>query len=295
VADAYVAQLFAAEQLALAERTAQDWRQSLSLTRRLHAARQASGLDVAQAEGQVATAEADIEGRRRALAQSRNALVLLTGVDIPTGLPAAMALADGPVLKRLPAGLPSDLLVRRQDILQAERNLAGANADIGAARAAFFPRLSLTGTLGYASAGLGKPFDSQHRSWTFAPQVVPPLFSHGRLRAELRVAELCKNLAVVEYERIIEVAFREMADGLAGQATFGRQMAAQETVVAASERRARLSELRYRARMESRLALLDSQRQLYLARQELLELRRSEFTSAIAMYRAMGGDPGDGK
>lgn len=294
VADAYVAQLFAAEQLALSERTEQDWRQSLSLTRRLHAAQQASGLDVAQAEGQAATAEADIEGRRRVLAQSRNALVLLIGVDLPTDLPPAMALADGPMLDRLPAGLPSDLLVRRPDILQAERNLAAANADIGAARAAFFPRLSLTGTLGYASAGLGKLFDSQHRSWTFAPQVVLPLFSHGRLRAELRVAELRKNLAVVEYERVIQVAFHEVADGLAGQATFGQQMAAQEAVVAASERRARLSELRYRAGMESRLELLDSQRQLYLARQGLLELRRSEFASAIAMYKAIGGDPGDG-
>ena len=169
-----------------------------------------------------------------------------------------------------------------------------ANADIGAARAAFFPRLSLSGTFGYASASLGALFDSQHRGWTFAPQVVLPMLSHGRLRAELRVTELRNNLAIVEYERVTQVAFLEVADGLAGQATFAQQMAAQKTVVASSERRARLSVLRYRAGLQNGLWLLESQRQLYLARHELLELRRSEFTSASAMYKAIGGDPGDG-
>ncbi|RQR49466.1 RND transporter [Burkholderia sp. Bp9125] len=293
VANAYFAERLAQEQRALSERTLGDWQQSLDLARRLKEAHQASGVDIAQAEGQVASATADLEARSRAVSQAGNALRLLVGTELPKDLPAPMPLEKQPVVTRLPAGLPSDLLVRRPDIQQAEQNLVAANADIGAARAAFFPRLSLTTTLGFISPGFGSLFNSDHRAWTFAPQVTLPIFQGGRLRSELRLAEVRKSSAVTEYERAIQVAFREVADGLAGSETFGRQIDAQTKVVTSAERRTNLSTLRYRAGIEGRLELLDSQRQLYAARQTLLDLRSDEYANAVALYKALGGGLSD--
>jgi len=289
VADAYFAERLAQEQLQLSERTLDDWRQSLDLARRLKAARQSSGLEVAQAEGQVATAEADVQARRRVMAQAGHALRLLVGAEIPAGLPDGLPLQDQPVVSQPPAGLPSDLLYRRPDIQQAEQALIAANADIGAARAAFFPRLSLTASLGYTSPAMGSLFDGAQRAWSFAPQLSVPLFSAGRLRSELHLAEVRKSSAVVAYEQAIETAFREVADGLAGRETFAVQLEAQARVAASAERRSALSSLRYRAGTEGRLELLDAQRQLYAARQAQLDLRRSAFGSAVALYKALGG------
>lgn len=289
VADAYFIERLAQEQQQLAERTLADWQHSLELAQRLRAANQSSGLDVAQAEGQVASAEADLEARVRAVARARNALDLLVGTTLPADLPAPLSLDDQVVLTQLPAGLPSDLLTRRPDLLQAEQNLIAANADIGAARAAFFPRLSLTASMGHASPAMSGLFDDEHRTWSFSPQITQPLFQGGRLRAELRLAQVRKSAAVAEYERAIQTAFREVADGLAGHATYGKQMDAQTRVVASAERRVELSNLRYRAGMEGRLELLDAQRQLYSARQTLLDLRREEFGNAVALYKALGG------
>lgn len=289
VADAYFAERLAQGQLQLAQQTLTDWQQSLDLARRLKQADQNSGLDVAQAEGQVATAEAGLQSRQRTLAQARNALDLLVGAELPAGLPEPMALDDRPVVMRLPAGLPSDLLLRRPDILQAEQNLLAANADIGAARAAFFPRLSLTASLGFASPAMSGLFDSGHRVWEFSPQISQPLFQGGRLRAELRLAELRKSVAVAEYEHAIQAAFREVADGLAGQATYGGQIDAQARVVASAERRVALSGQRYRAGLDGRLELLDSQRQLYAARQTLMDLYSQQLSNTVALYKALGG------
>lgn len=289
VADAYVAERLAQEQLDLARRTLADWQQSLDLARQLKAANQNSSLDVAQAEGQVATAEADLEGRSRTLARATNALTLLVGVALPDDLPSPWPLDENAVRTRLPAGLPSDLLIRRPDIRQAEQNLVAANANIGAARAAFFPRLSLTTSLGYASPALGSLFDNSQRVWSFAPQIAQPLFQGGQLQAELRLAKIRKSEAVAEYERAIQTAFREVADGLAGSATYGRQIDAQNRTVASAERRVELSTLRYRAGLEGRLELLDAQRQLYATRQTQLDLKRDEIGNAIGLYKALGG------
>ncbi|MFC7335017.1 efflux transporter outer membrane subunit [Rhodocista pekingensis] len=289
VADAYFAERLAQEQLDLARRTLDDWRQSLDLARRLKAADQNSGLDVAQAEGQVATAEADLEERARTLARATNALTLLVGTDLPGDLPPPWPLDERAVRTRLPAGLPSDLLTRRPDIRQAELNLVAANADIGAARAAFFPRLSLTTSLGYASPILGNLFNGEQRGWSFTPQITQPLFMGGQLRAELRLAEIRRSEAIADYERVIQTAFREVADGLAGSATYGRQIDAQNRTVASAERRLALSTLRYRAGLEGRLELLDAQRQLYAARQTRLDLKRDEIGNAISLYKALGG------
>jgi outer membrane protein TolC len=170
--------------------------------------------------------------------------------------------------------------------------LAAANADIGAARAAFFPRVALTANLGQASAAMESLFEGTQRVWSFAPQVTLPLFNHGRLRAELRVAELRKSSEVAEYEKAIQTAFREVADGLADQQTYQRQRTAQQALVASAERRSALSEMRYRAGVDSRLELLDAQRQLYAARQALLDLRRAEYGNSVALYKAIGGGTG---
>ncbi|NUB09034.1 efflux transporter outer membrane subunit [Azospirillum sp. Vi22] len=242
-----------------------------------------------QGEHPTDAAQADLEARTQAVAQARNALQLLIGVEPPTDLPDALPLERQAVTLHSPAGLSSDLLLRRPGILQAEQALIAANADIGAARAAFFPRLSLTTSLGYASPAMAGLFGADHGAWTFAPQITLPLFQGGRLNSELRLAGLRKSAAVAEYECAIQIAFRKVADGLAGQATFRRQIEAQTRVVTSAERRVELSSRRYRAGVEGRLDLLDSQRQLHAEWQALLDLRRDELGNAVALYKALGG------
>ncbi|MBB5370049.1 MULTISPECIES: efflux transporter outer membrane subunit [unclassified Janthinobacterium] len=289
VADAYLEERLAEEQLLLSRQTLHDWREALILTQRLRAAQQGSSLDVAQAEGQAAQAEADVLARERALLLAHNQLVLLLGGPLPDQLPSGRPLASDPVLTQLPAGVPSDLLVRRPDIVQAEYALVAANAEIGVARAAFFPRLSLTAQLGLASPELGDLFRGGARSWSFAPQITQPLFQGGQLRAELQLSKIRTQAAVLQYEQAIATAFREVSDGLAGSATYASQISAQQRVVDASGQRQRLSALRYGAGQDSRLELLDAQRQSYAAQQTLLDLRRDQFKSAIALYKALGG------
>lgn len=289
VADAHFAQQLADEQRQLAEQTLRDWRQTLKLARLLKQADQSSGLDVAQAEGQVASAEADLLARERALARAAHALQLLVGIELPDGLADPKPLAQTSIGVDLPPGLPSDLLLTRPDLRQAEQMLVAANADIGAARAAFFPRISLTASLGLASTSLSALFDPSTTVWRFAPQITQPLFQGGRLRAELQLAEVRQSEAVTQYERAIQVAFREVADALSDSATYGRQIEAQSRAVASAQRRLDLSELRYRAGLDGRLELLDAQRQLYAAQQTLLELRHARIGNAVALYKALGG------
>lgn len=289
VADAYVATLVATEQLALTEATLADWVVSESLTRSRFEAGVASDEELAQAEAQVRTAQAEAEGARRTLAVANNALTLAVGQPLPADLPPAGTLSSRPVLTVLPAGTPSDLLTRRPDIRQAERRLAGARADVRAARAAFFPSISLTGQFGQTSTDMDELFDGSARSWSFSPQISLPIFSAGRLQGQLDLAAIRSDSAVTAYELAIQTAFAEVADGLAGRATYGRQIAAQAEAVAATERRVRVADARYRAGVSSRLELLDAQRTLYQARQTLVTLRGAELSSSISLYRALGG------
>lgn len=295
VGDAYLNERLAEEQLRLTEATLVDWRTSLDIVHRLHAASQSSGLEVAQAEGQVRQAEADLEGRKRALARATNALVLLVGTPLPADLPAPLSLTSQPIRTELPAGLPSDLLSRRPDIRQMEHELIAANADVGAARAAFFPRLSLTAAFGFSSLALDNLFKGDSRSWSFTPQVTAPIFQGGQLRGNLELARIRKSIAVANYERAIQTAFREVADALAGRATYQRQIEAQRLAAGRIQDRLRLSNLRYRAGMESRLELLDAQRSAYAARQALLDLERESLSNVIGLYRALGGGLVDGE
>ncbi len=293
VVDAYLEERLAQEQLALTDHTLDDWTAALEITRKRHEAKQVSGVDIAQTEGQVRQAEADQAMRSRALSQARNALQLLVGAPLPADLPAPISLMDQPIETQLPAGLPSDLIANRPDIRQAEHTLIAANADVGAARAAFFPRLSLTGLFGFTSLAFDNLFTKDNRTWSFSPQISQPIFRGGSLRGELRLAQVRKSIAIAEYERAIQSAFREVADGLAGRATFAQQLDAQRKTAQAAARRVEFSTLRYRAGLDSRLELLDAQRSDYAARQALLDLRRQELSSAAGLYRALGGGSGD--
>ncbi|WP_330149839.1 efflux transporter outer membrane subunit [Shewanella xiamenensis] len=288
VADAYHAHLLAQEQLLLAQQTLADWEQSLQLARKLRAAEQSSGLDVAQAEGQVATAEADLQARLRALDLSSHALQLLVGKTLPEGLSNISSLENQP-LQIMPANLASELILNRPDVIQAELNLKAANADIGAARAAFFPRISLTASAGYSSPEIKHLFDSNSRVWSFAPQINIPIFNAGKLKSELRLAEIRKSSAIISYEQTIQTAFKDVADGLSGLETFGLQVKAQKRAVSSASKRVELSLLRYRAGVDGRLELLDAQRQLYAERQALIDLRGAELANYVALYKAIGG------
>jgi NodT family efflux transporter outer membrane factor (OMF) lipoprotein len=290
VADAYWNERLAAEQRALTRATLDDWRGSRDITRRRSEAGQASGADLAQAEGLVRQAQADLAQREREAAQATNALTLAVGAPLPANLPPPSPLMEQPIRTALAAGTPSDLLVRRPDIAQAEQELRAANADIGAARPAFLPRVSLTGAFGFASLALDSLFQGANRSWSYTPAVSLPIFRGGELRGNLDVVKLRTSVAVATYEKAIQTAFREVADGLSAQATYTAQLTELRAVVTQAERRLRLTELAYRAGQTGRLELLDAQRAAYAARQASLGARRDQLTAAAALYRALGGD-----
>ncbi|SIO95791.1 efflux transporter outer membrane subunit [Vibrio spartinae] len=289
IADAYFSQRLAAEQLSLTEKTLTDWQQSLKLTQTLRMGNQTSAIDIAQAESQVASAQANRAAKIRALSQARNSLQLLVGSRLPDDLPAPRVLTDQGIMTRLPAGLPSDLLRYRPDILQAEQNLIAANEDIGAARAAYFPRLSLTSAIGYASSDIQHLVGSGYSAWSLSPQIELPIFQGGKLDATLQLAKVRRASAIAQYEKTIQTAFKEVADGLSGRETYQQQIAAQMDVIAAEQRRTQLSKLRYQAGVERHLTLLDAQRQLYAAKQTWLELKQQELSNAVFLYKALGG------
>ncbi|WNJ95943.1 efflux transporter outer membrane subunit [Vibrio ruber] len=289
IADAYFSERLAAEQLKLTEKTLTDWQKSLDLTQKLRMGNQTSALDVAQEESQVASAQANRAAKIRALTQAGNSLRLLVGSSLPADLPAPRTLADQGVMNRLPAGLPSDLLLYRPDILQAEQNLIAANEDIGAARAAYFPRISLTSAIGYASSDIQHLVGSGHSVWSLSPQIELPIFQGGRLDASLQLAKVNRSSAIAQYEKTIQTAFKEVADGLSGSETYQQQIAAQMNVVAAEQRRAHLSKLRYQAGVERHLTLLDAQRQLYAAQQTWLELKQQALNNTVFLYKVLGG------
>ena len=189
----------------------------------------------------------------------------------------------------LPAGLPSDLLARRPDIRAAEHQLKAANANIGAARAAFFPTISLTGSAGTASASLGGLFDAGSGAWSFTPQITMPIFAGGSLLAGLDLAKVQKNIQVAQYEKAIQTGFREVADALAGRGTLNRQIFAEEQLVAANQRSYDLSEQRFRQGIDDYLSVLDSQRALYSSQQVLVNTRLSRLSNLVTLYKVLGG------
>ncbi|MCA9554115.1 MAG: efflux transporter outer membrane subunit [Myxococcales bacterium] len=289
VATAHFQERAAAEQLTLAEQTLEAVQASFQLTRRTFELGTVSELDLRTAESQLETARANVAAQTQAHAQAVNALVYLVGQPLPDDLPAPRPLAQATVRAALPSGLPSDLLQRRPDILAAEHQLMGANASIGAARAAFFPSISLTGAAGLASTDLASLFSGSALTWSFIPRINIPIFQGGALRASLEVAEVQKEVEIATYERTIQAAFREVADALAARQAVEGQLAAQRARVEAETQRYALAEKRYRAGVDRYLTLLTAQRDLYTAQQALIAAELARLSNTAALYRALGG------
>jgi multidrug efflux system outer membrane protein len=262
---------------------------SYELTRRTTEAGRTSELDLRTAESQLETARAQVALAQHQRAQAENALVLLVGGPLPATLPPLPPLDARTVVAELAPGVPSEVLLRRPDVLAAEHALLSANADIGAARAAFFPSISLTATAGTASSELSGLFGSGSFVWTFAPRINLPIFTAGRLRASLDVAEVRKDVQVARYEGAIQAAFRDVADALVSKGSFDDQIRAQEARVKSEQRRYHLSELRYRGGVDSYLNVLTAQRDLYASQVILIDTRRARLVNLVQLYKALGG------
>jgi multidrug efflux system outer membrane protein len=273
----------------LATETLRNQEESFRLTQQKYQLGAVSGLDLAQAQTTVASARVDAARYDGNVAQDLNALVPLLGTMPDAALLPARLDHVVTGLAPLPAGLPSAVLLRRPDVLQAEHVLRSANASIGAARAAFLPAISLTGSFGTASDELGGLFKAGNATWSFIPQVTVPIFQGGRLRAGLGVASAEREIAVARYEKAIQAGFSEVADALALTQTLARQRQAQEQLAAATGRAYQLADERYRAGRDSYFTLLDAQRSDYAARQGLIATRRAEQSNRVTLYKVLGG------
>jgi multidrug efflux system outer membrane protein len=289
VANAYLTLASDRDLQHLAQQTLESQEASFNLADRSHQAGTTSGLDLAQAQTTVEQARADAARYEGNVAQDIDALTLLVGAAVdPAWLPEQFD-SKTVGLNALPAGLPSNVLLRRPDVLEAEHTLRGADANIGAARAAFFPDITLTANIGSASEQLSNLFKAGTGTWTFMPQIVMPLFHAGQLRGNLAVAHVDQQIALAQYEKAIESGFREVADALALTATLNRQRAAQEALAAATSRAYDLSQQRYKAGRDSYLVVLDSQRSNYTAQQGLIATRLAEQSNRVTLYEALGG------
>jgi multidrug efflux system outer membrane protein len=289
VASAYFASREADERIALADATVRSRRDAVRIAKRRLDAGVTSALDYRQSESLLTQAETEAAGLRLARAQSDNLLAVLVGGPIAGPLPAPLPLARQTATPVLAAGLPSQLLVARPDVLAAEERLRAARANIGAARAAFFPTISLTGAAGFASTALGSLFSGDGLTWSFGPTISLPLFNGGRNKANLSVAVARENIAVATYEVTVQAAFREVSDALAGRRYYAQQVDAGSRGVTAARQIARLARLRYREGVASYLEVLDAERTLFAAEQQLIQLRRAQADNLVSLYVALGG------
>lgn len=289
VATEYLTQLRLREAKAVANKTLEAVQASYDLIRHSFAAGAASELDLRTAEGQVQTVRVNAANFLQLLAESENALVLLVGQPLPADLPAGRPFEQQHLLGDLPVGVPSEVLQRRPDILAAEHTLKAANADIGAARAAFFPRILLTGSAGTASAKLGDLFSGPSAIWSFSPQISVPIFDLGGTRGRLAVSKVDKKIEIANYEKTIQTAFREVADALAVRSILDEKLKAQELLLNAFQKRFDLTEARYRQGVDSYVAVLLAQQDFYAAQQNLLQFQAERLLNAVALFRSLGG------
>ncbi|MDY4295554.1 MULTISPECIES: efflux transporter outer membrane subunit [unclassified Xanthomonas] len=277
-------------QLALAQQTLDSQAQTLQLTERRHSIGSASGLDLAQQQTSVESARVAVASAATQLAQARDALQLLVGAPVDAALlPTAQAMQGSVALAPLPAHLSSAVLLQRPDVLAAEHSLQAANADIGAARAAFFPSLSLTASTGRSSDALSTLFSAGSRTWSFVPSITAPIFHAGALKASLDASKLGKDIAVAQYEKAIQSAFAEVADALATRDHLQAQLTAQQALVDASQRSYTLADARYRSGLDGHLPVLDAQRSLFAAQQALIALRLQDASNRVTLYQVLGG------
>lgn len=288
IAKAYLAERAYAEQQELAKQTLSSRQDAYKLARQRFDVGASSALDLSDSEILVQSARASLAALARQRAQAINALTFLVGQPLHD-LPPAQPLSAQNIVTEIPAGLPSDLLTRRPDIRAAEQRLLASNANIGAARAAFFPRISLTAGIGTASTAMGDLFDNGSRTWSFSPQLVLPIFEGGRNIANLNLTEVRKNLAITDYEKTIQTAFREVSDALVARGALEEQIDAQQRVQASQADRLKLAQQRYKNGIASSLEVMDAQRQLFADEQELVRARLLRLTNAIDLYRALGG------
>lgn len=288
IANAYFAERAAREQIDLAEQTLSAVSETYDLMRMRFDAGDVSELDLRSVDVQVQTAKANLAQFRQRQAEANNAIAFLVGTGIPSGLPPGRSL-DGGLVSEVRAGVSSDLLIRRPDILEAEQYLRAANANIGAARAAFFPRVTLTGSGGTASRSLGDLFQSGSSAWSFSPQISVPIFDGGANRANLDAAVIRKQTEVARYERAIQNAFREVADGLAARRGLNDRISAFDGLVAAQRKRFELADARYKQGVDSYFEVLSAQQDLYDAQQGLIQLRLARVVNSVGLYKALGG------
>jgi multidrug efflux system outer membrane protein len=289
VASQYLTLLDDQEQLDLARQTLVSVQRSYDLNKLGSDNGTTSQLDLATAEGQVHTAQVSILEYERLSAQAINYLTLLVGEQLPADLPSGETLVGQGSFTNLPVGLTSDLIERRPDILSAEHTLLAANANIGAARAAFFPVITLTGSGGYTSLQLSQLFTRASVAWSFEPQISVPIFNGGSNIATLDYAVVSKRLEVANYEQVIQTAFREVADALVARDRYTSELTAQEKLVAAEQRRYDLSNQLYREGIDTYLTVLTAQQDLYTAQSLLITTRTNRLSNLVTLYEALGG------
>jgi multidrug efflux system outer membrane protein len=290
VANAYLTYLADSELLQLTEDTLKTQEDSYAVIKQGYDMGAKSKLDLAQSATQVETARSNRAQYQRQVEQDKNALTLLVGKEIDPETLKPAPLNSVQVMEVLPANLPSTVLLDRPDVQQAEYTLKAENANIGAARAAFFPSITLTGSAGFASDKLSNLFTSNSSgAWSFAPQVNLPIFQGGSLWANLSLSKTNKEIAVAQYEKAIQTAFREVSDGLVARKTYAEQMEAQKALVKASEDTYEIAKVRYAQGVDSHLTLLDAQRSFYAARQNEIMTRQQTLESLVNLYKALGG------
>ena len=289
VAIQYLTELELDEQLSVARQTLASVQSAYDLNKQSYDVGNASELDLRTAEAQVQTARVSIASYQQQRNQAEHALVLLVGEPLPANLPPVRPLGAQQLLADIPPGLPSDLLQRRPDILEAEHSLRAANANIGAARAAFFPTIKITANAGLSSQQLSSLFTSGSETWLFNPQITLPIFEAGQNRANLDVAKLNTRIEIANYEKAIQTAFREVADALTARKFLDEQLAGQEKLVQAEQSRYDLSTARYRNGVDNYLTVLSAQQDLYNAQQNLVTLQLSRASNLVTLYQDLGG------
>lgn len=287
IATSYLQLITDRENFQLAQDTLRAQQKSYDLIEKSYNFGLSTKLDLAQVRIAVETARTDLIRFGRLVRQDRNALILLLGIHDDRELSLEKSLSEIALLPEIPVGLPSQVLLKRPDVRQAEFVLRAAGANIGSARANFFPRIALTGTLGYQSADLGDLFN--HSGWTFGPSISLPIFNSGQNKATLKVAEVEQKIAVAQYEKTVQTAFREVADELASRDTLSNQLNAQKMLVAASQDAYDLSLTRYTEGIDNFLNVLDAQRSLFTAQQGEIETHRQKLANQINLYKVLGG------